>query len=120
MGSGNRRNMPCHCGSGKKYKNCCYDNDTGTRIRGVTFTLKEDALLTGIEIGPNGEVRILSGEKEVQLENAKAVEWRETGKGYKFKSQIDLAEGSLYFDPEAALADSQALHFQPVIAGRHS
>lgn len=21
------RNEPCHCGSGKKYKNCCMDND---------------------------------------------------------------------------------------------
>ena len=21
------RNDPCHCGSGKKYKNCCYDKD---------------------------------------------------------------------------------------------
>jgi hypothetical protein len=21
------RNEPCHCGSGRKYKNCCLDND---------------------------------------------------------------------------------------------
>jgi len=21
------RNDKCHCGSGKKYKNCCYEND---------------------------------------------------------------------------------------------
>lgn len=21
------RNDPCHCGSGRKYKNCCYDKD---------------------------------------------------------------------------------------------
>ncbi|MFU8859464.1 MAG: SEC-C metal-binding domain-containing protein [Cyclonatronaceae bacterium] len=21
------RNDPCHCGSGKKYKNCCHDKD---------------------------------------------------------------------------------------------
>jgi hypothetical protein len=25
--SGARRNDPCPCGSGKKYKNCCYDKD---------------------------------------------------------------------------------------------
>jgi hypothetical protein len=25
------RNEPCHCGSGQKYKRCCFDNDE--RIR---------------------------------------------------------------------------------------
>ena len=24
------RNDPCHCGSGKKYKRCCLEKDTGT------------------------------------------------------------------------------------------
>ena len=30
--SGNRmsRNAPCPCGSGKKYKNCCYRKDRGS------------------------------------------------------------------------------------------
>jgi hypothetical protein len=22
-----KRNEPCHCGSGKKYKNCCFEKD---------------------------------------------------------------------------------------------
>ncbi len=25
------RNAPCHCGSGRKYKNCCQDNDQAHR-----------------------------------------------------------------------------------------
>ena len=25
------RNDPCHCGSGKKYKKCCFAKDTGPR-----------------------------------------------------------------------------------------
>lgn len=24
------RNAPCHCGSGRKYKNCCLDKDQST------------------------------------------------------------------------------------------
>ncbi|REL39210.1 hypothetical protein DYD21_04450 [Rhodohalobacter sp. SW132] len=26
-----KRNEPCHCGSGKKYKNCCQKNDEAGR-----------------------------------------------------------------------------------------
>lgn len=25
-----KRNDPCHCGSGRKYKNCCLDRDNST------------------------------------------------------------------------------------------
>ncbi len=28
MGKGSDRNLPCHCGSGIKYKNCCWNKDT--------------------------------------------------------------------------------------------
>ncbi len=29
-----KRNDPCHCGSGKKYKNCCHDKDqAGTKSK---------------------------------------------------------------------------------------
>jgi hypothetical protein len=36
------RNEPCHCGSGKKYKHCCYEPDQkrlheSTHVAGVTF-----------------------------------------------------------------------------------
>lgn len=27
MGETLERNDPCHCGSGRKYKNCCFDKD---------------------------------------------------------------------------------------------
>lgn len=27
MAQKTNRNSPCHCGSGKKYKNCCYEKD---------------------------------------------------------------------------------------------
>ena len=27
LGEGNKRNKPCFCGSGKKYKNCCLLKD---------------------------------------------------------------------------------------------
>jgi hypothetical protein len=37
------RNAPCHCGSGKKYKKCCYENDQGmlrdaSPYKGMTMT----------------------------------------------------------------------------------
>lgn len=35
MSSTPGRNDPCHCGSGRKYKNCCYDQDHS----GVTSTM---------------------------------------------------------------------------------
>jgi hypothetical protein len=27
MAQKTERNAPCHCGSGKKYKNCCFEKD---------------------------------------------------------------------------------------------
>jgi plasmid maintenance system killer protein len=37
------RNEPCHCGSGKKYKHCCYNNDQdlihdASQYKGITMT----------------------------------------------------------------------------------
>ena len=49
------RNEPCHCGSGKKYKHCCYEKDQkrlheSTDVAGLTFDELEASLeehLTG-------------------------------------------------------------------------
>ncbi|WP_407935479.1 SEC-C metal-binding domain-containing protein [Fodinibius sp. N2] len=30
-----RRNDPCHCGSGQKYKNCCIEKDNTSIISGL-------------------------------------------------------------------------------------
>jgi hypothetical protein len=41
------RNDPCHCGSGKKYKNCCLDKDEAkarkTRAQAEAAAAKEEA-----------------------------------------------------------------------------
>ena len=33
-----KRNDPCHCGSGKKYKKCCYEKDQRLQVRRKYFT----------------------------------------------------------------------------------
>lgn len=37
------RNDPCHCGSGKKYKNCHFDEDRKNQ-KSVTFFPEKDVL----------------------------------------------------------------------------
>jgi hypothetical protein len=52
------RNEPCHCGSGKKYKHCCYEKDQkrlheSTSVAGMTFDELEASMeehLTGAEL----------------------------------------------------------------------
>ncbi len=50
------RNDPCPCGSGKKYKNCCYQQDRDTRLS--RFPIGTIALY-----GPNAEIttKIVAG-----------------------------------------------------------
>lgn len=62
-----KRNDPCHCGSGKKYKNCCLEKDqAGTKsklglvVLGAAILL--GLLLAGIAIfGDGGSQNCPSG-----------------------------------------------------------
>jgi hypothetical protein len=105
MGEGNRRNDPCHCGSGKKYENCCYQKDQEPRLHGSTFEVTEDTVVTGIAFRPSGSMRLMSGDRPVGVTNTKSAEWRKTAiSGLALKSQIDLPECDMFVDPEAILA----------------
>jgi hypothetical protein len=56
------RNEPCHCGSGKKYKRCCYEKDQkrlheSSEVAGMTFDELEASMeehLTGEELDQAG------------------------------------------------------------------
>ena len=44
-----KRNAPCHCGSGKKYKNCCYLKDYEEAIpekKTVKFSLDDGSKIS--------------------------------------------------------------------------
>jgi hypothetical protein len=46
------RNSPCSCGSGKKYKHCCYDKDLAARQASAAATLE------AAEAGPSSESEV--------------------------------------------------------------
>lgn len=43
-----KRNDPCHCGSGRKYKNCCIDKDESTLISKLGIVGLAIALILGV------------------------------------------------------------------------
>ncbi|SHJ15282.1 YecA family protein [Propionispora hippei] len=56
-----KKNKPCPCGSGKKYKNCCASKKT--RLDGIVF--KIDKVVKSIRIGPNNEIFLFDRDKKV-------------------------------------------------------
>lgn len=53
------RNDPCHCGSGKKYKNCCMDNDEsgiGSKLGmiGLVIAVVLGLIIAGITLSGGG------------------------------------------------------------------
>jgi hypothetical protein len=49
------RNDPCHCGSGKKYKNCCREKDNSpmssrVRMAGIVIAILLGLWFTGIAL----------------------------------------------------------------------
>lgn len=106
MGEAKRkRERPCHCGSGLAYAKCCLENDIKPRHQGFTFTVPEDTLITGMRIGSNGEIELLSGDDAVPIRDVRSTEWRKTTKGLKVKSQAFTADKA-YINPEAALSEA--------------
>jgi hypothetical protein len=50
MSDNPKRNDPCHCGSGKKYKNCCQEKDTSKTSSKIGIAGIVAALLLGLII----------------------------------------------------------------------
>ena len=46
------RNDPCECGSGKKYKHCCYDKDLSARQTAAAAALAEAGAVADLEADP--------------------------------------------------------------------
>ncbi|MBD3617027.1 MAG: SEC-C domain-containing protein [Gracilimonas sp.] len=57
-----KRNAPCHCGSNKKYKNCCIDKDRSTIISKAGIT----GLILLFLVGAWFLVTAISGEDSTQ------------------------------------------------------
>ena len=54
-----KRNDPCHCGSGKKYKNCCFEKDnskTSSKIGmiGLVIAVIVGIVLVGLAVSGGG------------------------------------------------------------------
>lgn len=107
LGNGNRRNQICHCGSGKKYKNCCWKKDNTLRQLGFTFKVDKPTVITGGEISPDGRVRLMSGNKPINIKNVNVTEWKETKTKLRIKSSIPTNSSEPFFDPELMLANSR-------------
>ena len=100
-----KRERPCHCGSGKQYAQCCMENDQAERYRGFVFGVEHDTVMDGFEIGPSGEVRVLANGKPAALADVRPTEWRKSGDELKTKSQ-GFTETSAFIGPEAAISSS--------------
>lgn len=68
MGSGAKRNKPCPCGSGKKFKRCCEGRLSVSQTLTVDFG--EPTLVNGYRISPSGELQFLRDGKPLTPQRA--------------------------------------------------
>lgn len=103
MGDGALRNRVCHCGSGRKYKKCCFQKDAVPRIFGSTFRVSEDVFVTGLEVSIDGRLRLLSEDRVIDLKDATAAEWRRKSGGELARVSEISIEGNELDSVEAVL-----------------
>ncbi len=102
MGSGTKRNKPCHCGSGKKYKRCCEGRLPVSQTTTVDFG--EPTVVNGYRIGDGGEMELLRDGKVLTPQKAWAGSHREKLKGgEKPLMRVPLSPETLQIGEAAAL-----------------
>lgn len=79
--------------------------DQAERVRGFVFGVEQSTVVDGVELGPSGQIRLLSGGKPIPLTDVRSSEWRKSGETLKAKSAA-FTGNSAFIDPEAALASS--------------
>src|SRR5262245_18667880 len=135
------RNAPCPCGSGKKYKHCCYgkgfdyeEGDDGTLFKSIPLSQEMVALLEeqrqkfidkyGREPGPNDPVFFdmphpeqvehltVQAMKEAGIDPAVIYAYEQTGRLVTEDNQHLLSQADLA-EWDAAIEEYQAKHRSP-------
>ena len=85
------RNTPCPCGSGKKYKHCCYEKDLASR-QAAAITASEDADVenASVDEGANSSEQNEKDSKQPAREKRSFQERRrQAEKGARFPNSAD-------------------------------
>lgn len=101
MGDGAKRNQPCACGSGKKFKKCCEGRKQVTHS--VTVDFGEKTKLDAVRIGPGGQIQMMSNNKIVTPQRAWTGSHRERQKGEKSLLRVPISPEELTFGEVQAL-----------------
>lgn len=101
MSTGNQRNKPCPCGSGKKYKKCCFNKKP--RTSSITMDMGEPVAVNGVRISPTGSVELLKdGVPLVPVDAYHDVNF-DREKGPKILNKIPLDPNKLIINLNIAL-----------------
>jgi len=93
--SGPGRNAPCPCGSGKKFKRCCFNRKPLSHVVGVE--LETPQALKGAQMEPDGTITFLYANEGVRQKRAWVTTYRERKKGQKTLIQADMNPDQLMF-----------------------
>ena len=123
MAKGINKNMPCTCGSGKKYKNCCLRKRKQRTVK-ISLDPKNIAAMDGIGISFDGQFYGIKNGIPLPLIGNATIEYGYQKK-YKFKS---LAKGpipveKLYINPNISLLEFEhvfAIDTNTTFIGNHA
>jgi hypothetical protein len=95
------RNERCTCGSGKKYKHCCFGRKPLSHVAGVEFETPQ--VLEGARIEPDGRITFIYANKEAKQRRPWIATYRERKKGEKTLVKVDTKPAELRFGEIHAL-----------------
>lgn len=103
-----KKNRPCECGSGKKYKQCCRKkniekNKKKPRHQAVSMDMGEPVAVTSYRMGPNG-LELFAGGESVTPESANQTAFYQRKKNEKVLSRVPIDPSALTLDPVSAFS----------------
>lgn len=105
-----KKNSPCPCGSGKKYKQCCrkkniQNNKKKPRYQAITMDMGEKVAVNGYRMGPNGQVELLVDGKPITPISAHCSTFFKREKKEKVLSRVPVNPTEMIINPIPALMD---------------
>lgn len=99
------RNLPCFCGSGRKYKNCCLGREAKPRATSITMDMGVPVDVRSFSVSPTGHIQMFGDEVRPLAHISATVERSyERPKGAKVLSRVPLTRDTpLVADPNSAL-----------------
>jgi len=95
------RNARCPCGSGKKFKHCCFGKKPVSHVVGVQAETPQT--LESVQIGPDGKVKFNYADKDAKPIRAWVGTHRKREKGEKTLARVDTNPDQLEIGEIAAL-----------------